>query len=498
MTALRQAAQDQIARTQFRMTIGGRQVEAADRHTYPLVDPSTEEHLTNVPAASVADVSRAVEAADVAFQSWRQLTDRQRIDYLNAALDIVEEHGDELAMLDAINGGMAFSSIRGDAAAVCEKMRATMFRLTAMRGQVVPGLSDRLHHTVFEPYGVVARITPFNHPLYVTTQCLLPIALGNTVVAKAPDQAPLSGLRIGELVAKVLPPGVFNVISGLGAVAGDGLVRHKSVRRIAFTGSEGVGRNILRAAAETGVKHVSLELGGKNPLIIFPDADIEAASTMAVDGMNLRFNGESCCSTSRVLVHESIAEEVVARIKAGFEAIRVGDPLDESSEMGAMISRSQYEKVLRYVEIGLSDGATVVTGGGRPDGAPAKGFYVSPTVMSDVRPGSRLACEEIFGPVVSVITWRDEDEMVAIANEIDYGLVAGIWTADVSRAQRLARRLDAGYVWINTGGALYQGMPFGGFKNSGLGRENDLSELYSYMEVKSVNVALADSGRAGQ
>ncbi len=181
-----------------------------------------------------------------------------------------------------------------------------------------------------------------------------------------------------------------------------------------------------------------------------------------------------------------------------FEAIRVGDPLDESSEMGAMISRSQYEKVLRYVEIGLSDGATVVTGGGRPDGAPAKGFYVSPTVMSDVRPGSRLACEEIFGPVVSVITWRDEDEMVAIANEIDYGLVAGIWTADVSRAQRLARRLDAGYVWINTGGALYQGMPFGGFKNSGLGRENDLSELYSYMEVKSVNVALADSGRAGQ
>lgn len=184
MTALRQAAQDQIARTQFRMTIGGAAGRGRRPAYLPLVDPSTEEHLTNVPAASVADVSRAVEAADVAFQSWRQLTDRQRIDYLNAALDIVEEHGDELAMLDAINGGMAFSSIRGDAAAVCEKMRATMFRLTAMRGQVVPGLSDRLHHTVFEPYGVVARITPFNHPLYVTTQCLLPIALGNTVVAK--------------------------------------------------------------------------------------------------------------------------------------------------------------------------------------------------------------------------------------------------------------------------------------------------------------------------
>ncbi|GAB7005699.1 aldehyde dehydrogenase family protein [Nocardioides sp. AN3] len=489
-TNLRQAAMDMLQATKFRLTIHGDQVDAADGATYDLIDPATEAYLASAPAASVADVDRAVESAAKAFEPWRHLPLQTRVKYVRDAIDAIQEHSEELALLDALDSGNPIASMRIDAAIVREKIVAALDWATALRGEVVPGIPDHLHYTEYEPYGVVARITPFNHPLLVTAHSLIPLIVGNTVVVKTPDQAPLSGLRIGEILSDILPPGVFNVLSGIGPVAGDALVRHRKVRRIAFTGSVAIGQTILRSAAETGVKRVSLELGGKNALIIFPDADIPAAAAAAVRGMSFRTAGQSCASTSRLLVHESVVEEVIARVKADAESYQIGDPLDEETQMGTVISQAQYEKVLRYIELGQSQGGQLVTGGGRPNDAPEKGYYVSPTVLRNIEPDNQLAREEVFGPVLSVMTFRDEEEAIKIANDSDLGLTSSLWSGDLARAQRMARKIEAGYVWINTGPALYAGMPFGGFKNSGLERAEDIEELYSYMQVKSINVRL--------
>ncbi len=403
----------------------------------------------------------------------------------------MREHTEELALLDAIDGGFPLPAMRDDvnwAAEVLELMADAAFDIG---GRTIP-LSANLHYTLQQPYGVVARIVPFNHPvLFAGSKIAAPLMAGNAVVLKAPDQTPLSAIRLAQLAREVLPEGLFGVVTGHGATAGAALVAHPLVRRIGFIGSPGTGRHIQRLAAEHGVKYVTLELGGKNPMIVMPDADLEAAAKSAVAGMNFTTTaGQSCGSTSRLLLHEAIADEVIDLVVDQVAAIKVGDPLVDGTDMGPVIDQAQYSKSLRAIESGRAGGASVLTGGGRAQGVGSKGWYVAPTVLAGVAPQTDVARDEIFGPVLSVLTVRDEAEAVEVANSVEFGLTAAVWTNDVSQAHRMAAGLDAGYVWINGSARHYWGLPFGGRKSSGVGSEESTEELLSYTQVKAVTVTL--------
>jgi acyl-CoA reductase-like NAD-dependent aldehyde dehydrogenase len=361
--------------------------------------------------------------------------------------------------------------------------------VTELKGMTVPASAGGLHYTVREPFGVVVRIVPFNHPImFAGSRIAAPLVAGNTVVLKVPPQAPVTGLRLGELAKDVLPPGVLNIITGDGPTVGRALVTDRRVGRIGLTGSPGTGKSILRDSAEQ-IAEVSLELGGKNALIVFPDVDVEQSAAGAVRAMNFGWQGQSCGSCSRVFVHESVYDEFCLRVQEQIGRIRQGDPGDPATTMGAMISEAQYERVLGYIETGKGEGARVLVGGGHPEGeAFARGLFIEPTVFVDVKPDMRIAQEEIFGPVMSIMTWSDEDEVIEEANDVVYGLTANLYTNDMATAMRVIPQLDAGFVWVNGSGEHFQGLPFGGYKESGLGREESLDELLSYTQTKSVSI----------
>ncbi|GFM18679.1 MULTISPECIES: aldehyde dehydrogenase family protein [Mycobacteriaceae] len=458
---------------------------------YDVEDPCTGDVLTQVPDCSSEDVDRVVATAHAAQRDWALRTPRQRGTALRALATLMRDHSEELALLDAIDGGFPLPAMRDDvtwAADVLELMADAALNLS---GRTIP-LSANLHYTLQQPYGVVARIVPFNHPVFFAgSKIAAPLMAGNAVVLKAPDQTPLSAIRLAELAREVLPEGLFGVVTGHGATAGAALVAHPLVRRIGFIGSPGTGRHIQRLAAEHGVKYVTLELGGKNPMIVMPDADLEAAAKSAVVGMNFTTTaGQSCGSTSRLLLHEAIADEVIDLVVDQVAAIKVGDPLVDGTDMGPVIDQAQYSKSLRAIESGRAGGASVLTGGGRAQGVGSKGWYVAPTVLAGVAPQADVARDEIFGPVLSVLTVRDEAEAVEVANSVEFGLTAAVWTNDVSQAHRMAAGLDAGYVWINGSARHYWGLPFGGRKSSGVGSEESTEELLSYTQVKAVTVTL--------
>ncbi|MQA62770.1 MAG: aldehyde dehydrogenase family protein [Actinophytocola sp.] len=476
---------------QWRLLIGGELRDPRTGRCYETQNPSTEELLAEVPDAGTADVDAAVNAASVAQESWRRLAVRDRARAVRAVADVLADNLEEFARLDAADSGCPISAMRNDVQWAIDLIELFCDWAIELKGQTVPASAENLHYTVLEPYGVVARIVPFNHPIFFAAgKIAAPLIAGNTVVLKAPDQTPLSALRLGELLREVLPAGVVNVISGVGGVAGAALVSHPRVRRIAFIGSEQTGRRIQQTAAEAGVKHVTLELGGKNAMIVRPDADPDEVAAGAVQGMNfIGSQGQSCGSTSRLLVHESLEGPVLERIRAAVEDIRLGDPLDPETQMGPLVSRPQYERVLAYIEAARADGATVLTGGG-PVARFSRGWYVEPTVLTNVSPAAPIAREEVFGPVLTVLPWREEKEAIELANSVDYGLTASIWTNDLRAAHRLAREVEAGYVWLNGSSRHFWGMPFGGMKASGVGREEDLEELRSFTQVKSVHVLL--------
>ena len=474
------------------MLIGGKLVESESGEWIESLNPATEEVIGRVPSGSIKDVDKAVEAASQAQPEWAALPAGERGELLRALADGLMARAAELLELEVKDTGNTIAKMKRDVEKVANLQRYFAGLGLELKGETVPASPGNLHFTVCEPYGVVARIVPFNHPIsFAAGRLAAPLMAGNSVIVKPPEQAPLSASILAEVCARVLPPGLVNIVTGTGPVAGDAIVRHPGIKRIAFIGSVPTGMRIQRAAAEVAVKHITLELGGKNPMIVFPDADLDAAVQGAVSGMNFTHQGQSCGSTSRLMLHDSIHDDFLARVVERVSALRVGDPMDEATDMGPMVSADQLAKTLHYIEAGIEDGARLMTGGARP-GGPAfeRGYWVRPTIFAGVTQDMLIAREEIFGPVLAVMRWKDEGEAVDMANATEYGLSAAIWTTDLKCALTTARQLRSGYVWINGTSAHYLGTPFGGMKNSGIGREEMLDELRSYTETKTVHVML--------
>ena len=480
--------------THGRMLINGDLVDSESRELLETVNPATEESLGHVPAASAADVDRAVAAAEAAHPAWAALEPKERSKLVRKLAQAVRENFDNILRIEVVDTGNTIAKMRADVATAGDTLDFYAGFATEIKGETIPASGKNLHFTIREPYGVVGRIIPFNHPIKFAANALAaPLMAGNCVVLKPPETSPLSATMLGEICRQVLPPGVVNIVTGYGLPAGDAIARHPKVKRLAFTGSVPTGRAIQRAAAEGGIKHVTLELGGKNPLIAFPDMDPDKIAQIAVAGMNFAWQGQSCGSTSRLLLHESLYKPVLERVVERVAALRLGDPLDDKSQMGPINSKRHYERVCAMVESGRAEGARLMTGGKRPNGSEFKrGYWLEPTVFADVKPTMKIAREEIFGPVLSVFSWKDENEVIALANATEYGLTASIFTNDIKTAFRAARAIKSGYVWINGASGHFYGTPFGGFKNSGLGREEGIDELLSYTEVKTVHVLLGD------
>ena len=467
--------------------IGGQWLPSTSGRTLTSCNPATGEELGEVPLACGQDVDRAVAAAKEAFAGWREVPPAERASCLEQLADRLLQHVDELALIDALDAGNAVTGMRGDVRIAAEGLKYFAAMIREVKGETSSHDTRHLNLTLRQPFGVVGKINPFNHPLrFCADKVAAPLAAGNTVVVKQPEQAPLSGLRFAELCEGIFPPGVVNVLTG-DAVAGSALVRHAEVPRIAFIGSVETGRIIAREAAD-GLKKVSLELGGKNPIIIFPDADPQQAARLAVKGMNMNRQGQSCSSTSRVFVHDSIHQEVVQHLVAEAEKLPVGFPWLDEYEVGPIVSQEQYDRVMGYIASAQEEGAQLLTGGGKPTGEMyERGFFVAPTVFDGVQPHMRIASEEIFGPVMSVFRWDDYETMMSQANNLIYGLTASIVTSDLAQAMETARRIEAGYVWINSCGR-YLGAPYGGWKQSGIGQEECFEELLSYTQIKNVNM----------
>lgn len=473
--------------------IGGSWSDAADAATFTLLDPATEQEIGQVAAAGAADVDRAVRAAREQFDGgpWSRMTGRERARVLLRVADLIEQDIDRLAELEALDVGKPV----GDPKKVDLPFAVDTFRHFAgaadrVFGTVVPGPDPtgqpRLSYTLREPVGVVAAITPWNAPTMIAAWKIAPaLAAGCTVVIKPPEDAPLTTLRLAELFAQAgVPDGVFNVVPGLGRVAGAAIVRHPGVDKVSFTGSPEVGREIAGAAG-AAFKRVTLELGGKSPQIVFPDADVQQLLPVAAASIFAN-QGETCAAGTRIIVHEKLLDEVTEGLVKAARSVQVGDPFDPATTMGALINARQLERVLGYIEIGRTEGAELVAGGGR---AREPGYFVEPTVFVGSN-DLQIAQQEIFGPVATVIPYSDPEEALRLANATPYGLAAVVWTRDVSVAHRAAAALRVGTVWVNGWGAPDARMPWGGAKTSGVGRELGWAGLSEVTEEKTVHVLL--------
>ena len=477
----------------WHMLIGGKLVQADGGATFDTTCPANGRFLAKIPFAQRIDVEHAVEAAKAAYPSWRRTSITERGAMLQKAVDVLREHAQDLGIMDAIESGNPVTAMISEVSMVCEWLEYIKGVALEVKGQVLPSPTNSWLLTRREPYGVVGRITAFNHPILFAAQKIgAPLMTGNTLILKIPEQTSLAPLLMAELLKDIFPAGVLNIITGDGPTTGDALVRHPDVKRLALIGSVETGQRIQTSAAETGIKHVSLELGGKNPMIVFPDADLDRAAEAAVIGMNFqRTQGQSCGSTTRLFLHQSIHDEVLSKLLARVQKIRIGHPLGANTEMGCLVSEQQYNKVMRYIELGKQEGAQLVHGGRKPQGALYEsGFYVEPTVFDEVTMDMHIAREEIFGPVLSVLAWNDKNEVIRQANALKYGLTSAVWTKDLQTAFEVADQLDTGYVWINGSSTHFLGAPFSGHKSSGTDSEEGIEELYSYTQTKTVSIGL--------
>jgi aldehyde dehydrogenase (NAD+) len=461
---------------------------AASGKTMEVVNPATEDVIASVASAGPVDVDAAVAAARAALDGpWGKMSARERGRLVSRLADRLMERADEVARLETLHNGKPISESRHievPAAAECFEYYAGW--ADKVMGETIPVKGNHLTYTLREPIGVVAAIVPWNFPLLLAAWKVAPaLACGNTVILKPASQTPLTALALGEIAIEVgLPPGVFNVITGSGATVGQALVEHPGIDKVAFTGDTSTGKAIMRSAAET-VKTITLELGGKSPNLVLADADLDAALRGVAIGI-FYGKGEVCAAGSRLLVDRSIKDEFIDKLAARAKKTVPGDPLDPKTRFGAVSSKKQMETVLRYIESGRTEGATLVAGGRRADIGTGKGYFVEPTVFADVRPEMTISREEIFGPVLAAIEFADLDEAIARANDTPYGLAAGVWTRDIKKAHYVARKLQAGTVWINTYNVYDTAAPFGGYKQSGFGRDLGRAAVESYTEVKSV------------
>lgn len=455
------------------------------------INPALGEPIASIADAGEEDAAAAIHTAHAAFESWRRVKPLERATLLKKAAAILRANAEELAMVDALNTGNPVAEMVSDAQVAAAGMEYFAGLVTEIKGDTIPMGEGILNYTVREPLGVIGRIIAYNHPLmFAGMKSAAPLAAGNTVVIKPPEQAPLSCLKLAELIGDVFPPGVLNIIAG-GKACGQALASHPLVRKVTLIGSVPTGKAIMRTASDS-LKQILLELGGKNALIVFPDADLQKTITGAVRGMNFTWAGQSCGSTSRAFLHESIHDQVLEGIvKLVRERHKPGIPTDWSTTMGPLVSRVQFDRVMTYIKSAKEEGARLVCGGKPPvDSQLARGYFVEPTIFADVKPNMRIAKEEIFGPVLSVLKWKDEDELFEQVNAVDYGLTASIWTRDLATAHRAASRVQVGYVWINHASQHFVGAPFGGVKHSGIGREESIEELFEFTQVKNVHVNL--------
>ena len=478
-----------MARPQH-LLIDGRRLPAISGRTFKSLNTATGQIIATIAEGGEADVELAVAAARRAFEGpWRTMRASERGRILLCWAELLRAHADEIIELESIDAGKPISATaRQDFPAAVDTLTYYAGWADKISGDVVPVRDDALTYTMREPVGVVAAIVPWNFPLMIGMWKLAPaLACGCTIVMKPAELTSLSALRIAELALEAgLPAGVFNVVTGPGRVVGDALVNHPDVDKVTFTGSPGVGRGIMKGAA-SNFKRVSLELGGKSANVIFDDADLEAASKAAASG--IFFNaGQVCSAGSRVLVQERAYDEVVERLAARAKSIRIGDTLDRKTALGPVISEKQMKSILDYVDIGQKEGARLVTGGEKVG---ERGYFVSPTVFADVAHEMRISQEEIFGPVVSVIKFTDEADALRIANGTAYSLAAGVWSRDIGKLQRFAKRARAGTVWMNTYGYTDVRLPWGGERDSGLGREHGTAALDNFTEPKAVWMNLA-------
>ena len=485
-----ESAAAEFLRKPHQLLIDGKRVPSSSGRTFKSLNPATEQVIATIAEGNEADVDCAVAAARRAFEGpWRTMRPAERGHLLLKWVELLKRHADEIVEIESLDGGKPISAtLRQDFPATIDTLTYYAGWADKISGDVIPTRDDALTYTVREPIGVVAAIVPWNFPLMIGMWKLAPaLACGCTIVMKPAELTSLSALRIGELALEAgIPPGVLNIVTGPGRIVGDALVNHPDVDKVTFTGSPGVGRGIMKGAA-SNFKRVSLELGGKSANVIFDDANLDAAARAAAAG--IFFNaGQVCSAGSRVLVQEGAYDEVVERLTARAKALRMGDLLDRNTSMGPVISEKQMKSILDYVEIGQTEGASLVTGGERVG---KRGYFISPAVFADVKHEMRISQEEIFGPVVSVIKFKDEADALRIANGTAYSLAVGVWSRDVVRAQRFAKRARAGTVWINTYGYTDVRLPWGGERDSGFGREHGTAAIENFTEPKAVWVNLA-------
>ena len=458
-----------------------------NKNRYDIINPSNNKKLSDVPISDINELEKAVEAAKQAQKVWQKTSLIERANLLEKLAKRIEENEEEFALIDSYDSGNALTGMRKDVKETVNNIRYFCGLVREVKGETFSMEKNHLNFTRYQPYGVVLKINPFNHPFrFCVEKIAAPLLMGNSLIIKNSEQAPISSLRFCELLEDLFPKGLINVVTG-GPENGKFLVEHPDIKRIAVIGSVNTGIAIAKTAAPQ-LKNVTLELGGKNPIIVFDDADPDFAANLAIKGMNLSRQGQSCSSTSRVLVHKKVKDKFLKSLVEKAKTIPIGLPYHEENEIGPIVSKKQFDSVMAYIQSGKDEGAKLLLGGDQNLSNDLKeGFFVNPTVFCDVKPNMKIAKEEIFGPVISVIDWEDHDEMIKIANSTQYGLTTMIVTESLSNAMKTSEEVEVGYVWVNTSGR-YSGAPYGGWKLSGIGVEECFDEMKGYARLKNINM----------